>query len=66
MNDPIYEKVPVEDFPWPCARRDAHHPHYDASRSFQPGMKAASPNCPGVQAHPATMSGTLYRLKDAS
>ena len=44
MNDPSpYEKVPATDFEWPCSRRDAHHPHQD---------------CPGVQAHPATMSGT--------
>lgn len=57
MNDPIYEKVPVEDFPWPCDRRDAHHDHeVDWGDRVQ--------DCPGVQAHPATMSGTLYRLKD--
>lgn len=83
--DSIYEKQPVEDFEWPCHRRDAHHAHplpgvhaYIATavwagdkkkvRCDTCGGKKKSPihdpesKCPGVQAHPQTMSGSVYRL----
>lgn len=43
-----FERQPVEDFDWPCDRRDAHGPHED---------------CRGVAAHPATMAGAVMRPK---
>ena len=51
----------TEGFEWPCERRVAHKPH-PASRIVQPGTRTDSAyresfECPGVLAHPATMSG---------
>ncbi len=45
-HDKYADVTPVENFDWPCDRRDAHHPHQD---------------CEGVGAHPATMAGGSYK-----
>jgi len=54
--DEVDRQLRLDEFGWPCDRRDAHGPHkidrYDAVDEV-----AWVFDCPGVAAHPATMIG---------
>ena len=53
----------VDEFEWPCDRRDAHHPHRvdhgggdGVTQTYEPTVF----DCPGVGAHPLTQIGGAY------
>lgn len=61
------EKEPTPLGGWPCDRRDAHGPHHVTERESagdgvtQVYEPCGEFDCPGVQAHPATMIGRTWR-----
>jgi hypothetical protein len=51
--------LPVEEFDWPCDRREAHHPHEVIDQTGPQDWDRWE--CPGVGAHPLTMIGGAYK-----